>query len=486
MSRIKKLESHYQKQLKDHKIKDISRFIHSIVDADVTKGKYARFLIESFLNNKFLEEDLIGGLNSTVGQAISLFDKHKGKLSVEERSVYALNPETGEELYQSPGDLWNSVKQFQGELSGKELKKEEQEKIYRETAFVYKDEETGFQIISPLTEESAKWWGRGTRWCTSADNDNMFDYYNNIASLLILLLPTNVNTAGNSKKLQLWNNKRKRLLQFMDESDNDVSLEYIEQHWSILEPICLWLNNLKYIPEKYLTQELCELAVKQDGLTLNDIPEYLKTPEIYELAVQQNGLSITYIPKELRTKELCELAVKQDGYALNYVPEKYLTQELCILSISHKKSHLISIPDKYKTKEIYELAVKQNGRALGDVPEEYKTKEMCKLAVKQNGLALLYIPKQMRTQELCELAVKQDGNAIRYTPKDLRTQELCELALKNGCDVRYMNNINKKDSIYKFYEEKRKEQLLKINQRDDLYNEIKEYYNKKSTYNYCL
>ena len=116
MLRIKKLETHYQEQLKEKAIKDISVFIQSIINADVTKSKYTRFLIDAFLNDKFLEEDLVGGLESTVGQAISLFDKHKGKLSVEQRSIYALDKETGEALYQSPGDLWNVVKQYQGEL----------------------------------------------------------------------------------------------------------------------------------------------------------------------------------------------------------------------------------------------------------------------------------------------------------------------------------------------------------------------------------
>jgi hypothetical protein len=189
MSRIKKLETHYQKALKDHEIDNISDFIQSILNTDITKGKYARFLIEAFLNDKFLEEDLIGGLESTVGQAISLFNKYKGKLPKNIRSVYALNSETGKALYQSPGDLWNNVKQFQGELSGKELKREEQEQIYRETEFVYKDEETGFQIVSPLTKESAKWWGKGTRWCTSAENNNMFWNYAEDAPLFILLMP---------------------------------------------------------------------------------------------------------------------------------------------------------------------------------------------------------------------------------------------------------------------------------------------------------
>ena len=198
MFRMKKLETYYKEQLKNKNIKNVSIFIYSILNADITKGKYARFLIEAFLNDKFLEEDLIGGLDSIVGQAISLFHKHKSKLPENMRSVFK---------YSSPGDLWNSVKQYQGELSGKELKKEEQEHIYRETEFVYKDEETGFQIVSPLTEESAQWWGKGTRWCTSAEKNNQFKYYFEQAPLFILLMPSSDGTSGNGNKLQLWNNK---------------------------------------------------------------------------------------------------------------------------------------------------------------------------------------------------------------------------------------------------------------------------------------
>ena len=46
MSRLDKLEKTYQKQLKSKSIKDISVFIQNVVNADITKGKYAGFLID--------------------------------------------------------------------------------------------------------------------------------------------------------------------------------------------------------------------------------------------------------------------------------------------------------------------------------------------------------------------------------------------------------------------------------------------------------
>ena len=147
MKRLEKIIQNYQEQLKEKGIKNIPEFIQSILNSDITKGKYSRFLLDCYLNNKFREEDLQGGLESTIGQAITLFHKHKSKLSEDMRSVYK---------YESPGDLWSAGKQFEGELSGKEIKRDEKDKIYAETEFVYTDEETGFKIVSPLTRAKIK------------------------------------------------------------------------------------------------------------------------------------------------------------------------------------------------------------------------------------------------------------------------------------------------------------------------------------------
>ena len=446
MSRLNKLETYYKEQLKNHNINDVSIFIQSVIDADITKGKYARFLIEAFLNDKFLEEDLVGGLDSTVGQAISLFDKHKSKLPENMRSVYAFNQETGKALYQSPGDLWNSVKQYQGELSGKELKKEEQEKIYRETEFVYKDEKTGFQIISPLTEESAKWWGKGTRWCTSAEKNNRFERYTKQAPLFILLMPDNHN------KLQLWKNNNDT--QFMDKSDNNVDLNYIEQNWDILEPICLWLNDLKFIPkskqvyedcltiikngtainiskyihDKLISKEMCELAIQSDPMNIKFIPKEYITKKLCQMAIEKDSKTINFIPNEMVDSHLFYIAAKTHGNILLYTPEKFRTKEFCLFAL--KNNNLFyNIPKKYITYELCKLAVSNNPKSFPEIPDEYKTKELCKIAVKKNGTSLGYISEKLKTYELCKIAVQSNQNAIEYIPRHFFSEELFKIAI---------------------------------------------------------
>jgi hypothetical protein len=499
MSRIKKLENHYHEQLTKHKVKDIPVFIQFIVDADVTKGKYSRFLIESFLNDKFLEEDLIGGLESTVGQAISLFDKHKGKLPIEQRSVYALNKETKLPLYQSPGDLWNSVKQYQGELSGKELKKEEQEQVYRETEFVYKDEETGFQIVSPLTKESAQWWGKGTRWCTSADENNMFYNYVKDSPLFILLMPD-----GN--KLQFWNNiyknnKDKWLndIQFMDEADNDVDIEYIEKNWNILEPICMWLNDLRFIPEQYLNEDIILNLIDSSSDVITSLrPEHI-TENIFLKSIGFSNYSsrgLNHIITEDNLKNITidnNFLKKVIGANVYYIVlfKEYLDKQNIhnidwndiLLSSIKKDGNLLQYLDKdfkdiiYNEEQLYNEAVEQDGDAISYISHEKWTKDLIFKAIKSNFKSYYFIRHYQNDfftyDELTDL-IKNNPNIISYINPDTLSDEqiklaivlcpnfICELPYEKRtpeiCDLVF---IKKPKLFYHFPTEYKEECLLK-------------------------
>ena len=43
---------------------------------------------------------------------------------------------------------------------------------------------------------------------------------------------------------------------------------------------------LYYVPEKYITEELCKIAVHENGFTLTFVPEKYKTEEILFMAQQ--------------------------------------------------------------------------------------------------------------------------------------------------------------------------------------------------------
>ena len=81
---------------------------------------------------------------------------------------------------------------------------------------VYKD--ANVRIIKPEDVNAACYYGQGTRWCTAADSNNMFDRYNNEGPMYILL-PTTAKHEG--EKYQIHPESG----QYMNEGDYPVEAQ---------------------------------------------------------------------------------------------------------------------------------------------------------------------------------------------------------------------------------------------------------------------
>ena len=190
-------------------------------------------------------------------------------------------------------------------------------------------------------------------------------------------------------------------------------------------------------------EEICKLAVKNNGLSLQCINPDLMTNEICKLAVMQNGFALAYVKNELMTNEICKLAVRQNGYALEIVKPELMTDEICKLAVQQNGWSLKYV--KEQTDEICKLAVMENGfYALRHVKEQ--TDEICKLAVQRDGYALYYVKKQ--TDEICKLAVQKYGSALKYVKE--QTEEICKLAVQKDVDaLKYVKQELMTDEIRK-------------------------------------
>ena len=122
------------------------------------------------------------------------------------------------------------------------------------------------------------------------------------------------------------------------------------------------------------TYNKCKALINKNPFNIIFISDEILSDELCKLAVQQNGDSLRYVDHQ--TEEICKLAVRQNGYSLRYV--------------------------KNQTEEICKLAVQQNGYSLENVKDQ--TDEICKLAVQQNGYSLAYVDHQ--TEEICKLAAQ--------------------------------------------------------------------------------
>ena len=170
--------------------------------------------------------------------------------------------------------------------------------------------------------------------------------------------------------------------------------------------------SLKHMPKKFITQELCDLAVGGNGRSLRFVPDEFITQEMCQKAIDSYSSNLKFVPKKFVTQEMCKKAVDEDGFNLGYVP------------------------DEFRTKEICEEAIKDNGDSLEYVPKELITKEMCEMAINQSGSSLRFVPNELITKELCEMAIDEYPTNIEYVPEEFKTKEICEKAID------YCNEFN--------------------------------------------
>ncbi len=437
--------------------------------ADPTQNKgMTAWLVRQYAEGNLRLEDL-----GTANETLTMFRRYMSRLTPGQRDL-------GQ--YPSLAAVWEAVIGFanaeEQHLSGKAQKALDRDKAYAESRILRQDLD-GFTIAVPLTEFAARWWGRGTRWCTAAENRNAFWHYYKDAPLIVVVIPE----LKEKGKFQLW--ATEGVVQFMDAADNSVSDVLITEYWPRFEPligfalrkhgwaleyvpqtlrtdeICRIVvaqygmalmcvpkalrtgemcriavaedgRALCHVPEAMRTDELCRIAVAQEGWALEDVPVELRTEVMCRIAVGQNGGALAYVPPQLRTDELCRIAVAQSGWALRYVPEGLLTNEMCRIAMTQHGWALRDVPEKLRTDEMCRIAVAQDGGALEYVPPKLRTEEMCKIAVVQNGVALYYVPEQLRTDELCRLAVAQNGLALLYVPQVLRAEAMCKIAIKQN------------------------------------------------------
>ena len=151
---------------------DIDRNLYNkVVTADPTfdgqkMGRYTKWMLGLVRKGNLTEGDL-----NEATHLLSLFEKYKNRLEV--KDVTRLH---------SMRDLYDVVKPF---MEGNQAtsKSDEKRQLKNGAEKVYEDGE--WIIVIPHTEDAAKLYGKGTKWCTAGDRVNMFDYYNNQGPLYI-------------------------------------------------------------------------------------------------------------------------------------------------------------------------------------------------------------------------------------------------------------------------------------------------------------
>lgn len=179
----------------------LNNVLEELERADPTQTKeYVQWLAKCYANEKVPSEDLI----SNGMDALKNYHQFKVKklLPPEWRNIMNLTFLQMAMIAHDP-DLVAKLKAADDAKADKGQAK---------TVF----ENDQVRIIMPQDEAAAKYYGQGTRWCTAAKNNNMFNRYNKEGAMYILL-PKQPKHDGEKYQIHFETG------QFMDEEDNSVT-----------------------------------------------------------------------------------------------------------------------------------------------------------------------------------------------------------------------------------------------------------------------
>jgi hypothetical protein len=168
---------------------------------------YFTWLYNLIRTNKLKEEDFY-----KAKEYLNLFDKFINRIPVELRDI---------NKFKNLNDLYDVVQEFEGgeETMATSNKDEIRQIKQNEIDKVYEDNE--WLIMIPKTERASCLIGKGTKWCTAAEeSNNMFDSHNSQGPLYVMI------DKYNDEKYQLHFETN----QLMDATDRPVTASYFFDH----------------------------------------------------------------------------------------------------------------------------------------------------------------------------------------------------------------------------------------------------------------
>lgn len=163
-----KLKAAYSDQ-ENKKAGKAETIVKALLKADPDAGKNLVWIARMYVAKQFKMEDI-----PRIKSEIEKFKKVKNKLSIKDLNAYR----TLDSLYDALEPLQDT-----------DIEQSKKKQIATKKSNVeYIINEPDFKALIPRDVEAAKIYGAGTKWCTSADDDNKFESYAKRGDLVIIIL----------------------------------------------------------------------------------------------------------------------------------------------------------------------------------------------------------------------------------------------------------------------------------------------------------
>jgi hypothetical protein len=372
--------------------------------SDNSDRAYLDWVANKYIQGQFSLEDL-PRITSDLGE----FNRIKAQL-----------PSKDINQFKTTADLSTKVDEFKGVdvKSGKEKEREVKNKFYspEESTLVYRDKD--LVVVTPKTQESACFFGKGTKWCTSATSNNQFTNYNSRGPLYIIMT-----REGEKYQFQFESNS------FMDELDQPIKdKKVLVNKYPKLKEI--FKNQADQFSELWLMdnpteEQVSQAIIKKDPRSVLDIDN--PSEKLIISAINAPGhfaytILSGLIKKGLKINdEIMKLALTQDSRCLSLIEnpdqdsvDAAVKGDITIISLLPKLSeeYVVNAINRTDSRQSFSVRI-----LAGKLKESNRlTDKILKAAIAKNGDCIEYAENP--SEELQLLAVTGtgvfSGNSIRY------------------------------------------------------------------------
>lgn len=144
---------------------------------------------------------------------------------------------------------------------------------------------------------------------------------------------------------------------------------------------------------------------------------YDKVYNICKEMVKRFEAAISYVPRKYLTNELVDMAIEMYPNTLSRLPVDERSKQRCIKAVMKNAKVLRSVPHDKKS-----LIVNFAG----------ENKKLYEVAVEKDGMALAFVPASNRNFALCYKALSLDSRAIQFVPASVITYDFLEKLSADG------------------------------------------------------
>lgn len=205
--------------------------------------------------------------------------------------------------------------------------------------------------------------------------------------------------------------------------------------------VCQGYSLKESFMKNYQSQRIVNKVFEMGDKSLKNVKAEFMTKELIEEAVKALEENIKYIPEQLLTEELCYLYVSSGHSLITRDLRDYQSQRVADKAFENNTNEITFICDEFKTKEMSLKAFEADCSLVAEIPEQFTTAEMWLEAIKEYDYLFNYAPEKLLTSSnLCLELVKYDWRMIIRIPSKYHTPEIAMVAYEqNETAVRYIS-----------------------------------------------